>query len=312
MLHRFIPYRYRMPWLNARHDAVCRPVLDTPPIRAADDGVVLFSMMGTKVLLPYLVAVKSLWSNLHRGRVMILDDGTLTAEDKKLLAYHCDNPEIRSIHDVDVGEFPVGGTWERLLTILDCRANDYMIQLDSDTVTIGDADAVRAAIDANRSFTLLGGIDADIGALTCAEFSPRLYPDGINGSHIQTRMEADMDKLPLAATWRYIRGCSGFTGFARGGNGRALADAFAKAWEERLGREAMHIWGTEQVTSSFLIANEPDPLLLPPARYLNFWGDGWGQDARFIHFVGAHRYTGSAYADMTRHAIAAMRTAKAA
>jgi len=263
-------------------------------------------MMGRAVLLPYLVAVKSLWHHLRRGRVMILSDGTLEAEDRRMLAVHLGNPEIVEIADVDAGAFPVGGTWERLLTILDRRGADYMIQLDSDTVTIGPLDDVAAAIAANRSFTLLGGAEASVGALHCADFAGRFYPDGPGDGHVQIVMETRMGLLPEAGRWRYIRGCSGFTGWARGDAGRALAGEFAAAMTAQIGAEAMRIWGTEQVTSNFLIANELDPLLLPYARYTNYWGEPWDADARFIHFVGAHRHTGSAYADATRNAIAAL------
>ena len=49
----------------------CRAVLATPPARTRDDGVVIFSMIGTKVLLPYLVAAKSFQSRLGRGRVWV-------------------------------------------------------------------------------------------------------------------------------------------------------------------------------------------------------------------------------------------------
>ena len=57
------------------HERAVQGILDTPPIVAQDDGVILFSMIGTAVLLPYLVAVKSLHHHLPRGKVVLLDDG---------------------------------------------------------------------------------------------------------------------------------------------------------------------------------------------------------------------------------------------
>ncbi len=75
------------------HDRTVQGILDTPPIVAQDDGVILFSMIGTAVLLPYLVAVKSLHHHLPRGKIVLLDDGTLTEGDKQVLAHHCDQPE---------------------------------------------------------------------------------------------------------------------------------------------------------------------------------------------------------------------------
>ncbi|WP_430635607.1 hypothetical protein [Sphingomonas hankookensis] len=84
-------------------------MLATPPIPASDDGVILFSMIGTAVLLPYLVAVKSLRQQLGRGRVVILDDGTLTDADHRVLAHHLNDPRIVAIGDVDTGPCPRGG-----------------------------------------------------------------------------------------------------------------------------------------------------------------------------------------------------------
>jgi len=81
----------------------CRAVLATPPARTRHDGVVIFSMIGTKVLLPYLVAAKSFQARLGRGRFAILDDGSLTAADKAVLAYHLDDPVITPIASVDRG-----------------------------------------------------------------------------------------------------------------------------------------------------------------------------------------------------------------
>ena len=51
MLTRFLPYRLQTRLDNWRHDRACRPVLETAPIRPANDGLVIFSMMGTAVPL---------------------------------------------------------------------------------------------------------------------------------------------------------------------------------------------------------------------------------------------------------------------
>lgn len=299
-------------WKERAHRAVARDVLHTPPVKAAEDGLVLFSMIGTRVLLPYLVAVKSLHAKLRRGRIVILDDGTLTGPDRAVLATHLDNPQIISIADVDTGRCPRGGTWERLLTILDLRAEDYVIQLDSDAVTLAAVPEIAEAIDSNRSFTLRG--DPDSRFLSFAEIAS-LTDDAayfLNpAAHVQGAIECGMDRvaLPDVANPRYVRGCSGFAGFARGGNGRALAEAFSQEATRLLGEERWSRWGSEQVTSNVVIANEPDALLLPYARYFNFWNDGIPEDARFIHFIGSCRYVGNAYIDATRTAVAALQAA---
>jgi hypothetical protein len=296
---------------EALHLRTARAVLATPPIVPTADRVVIFSMIGTRVLLPYLVAVKSLHARLGIGRVAILDDGSLTSADKAVLAHHLGDPEIRSIHDVDTGRCPHGGTWERLLTLLDLRGQDYVIQLDSDTVTIGDVPEVLAAIEANRSFTLLGDPESDgVGALPLPEFVAHRYPDGVpeGRQHIQLAIETRFAGYPDAAGHRYVRGCSGFTGFTRGGPaGRAEAEAFSEAGAALVGAERWTEWGTEQVASSFLLANEPGMTPLPYRRYLNYWNAAPDADARFLHFVGTHRYSTAEYRRRTAEQVARLR-----
>jgi hypothetical protein len=294
-------------WRERQHRAATRAVLDTPAIVPTNDGLVLFSMMGTRVLLPYLVAVKSLHARLQRGRIVILDDGTLTAEDRAILAAHLGNPQIMHIADVETGPCPRGGTWERLLTILDLRGDNYVIQLDSDTITLRDVPELVAAIADNRSFTLLGSEESTLQSFTDAAARREKDPT-IMDRHVQTAIESRLDRavLPDISHPRYVRGCSGFAGFARGGHGRPLAEAFSSEATRLIGGGKWAQWGSEQVTSNMMIANDPDPVMLRYDRYRNFWDDGISGDVRFMHFLGSCRFIGSTYADTTRAAIAAL------
>ncbi len=286
----------------------CHAVLSTPPARVREDGVVIFSMIGTKVLLPYLVAAKSFQAQLGRGRFAILDDGTLTAADMAVLAHHLGNPPITPIASVDTGPCPRGGTWERLLTILDLRQGDYVIQLDSDIVALGPVPEVAAAIDAGRSFTLRGEASAEILPLAAiADWASRHHNPG--RQHVQAAIEQAMDRVSIAGrpALRYVRGCSGFAGFAPGDEGRGLAEAFSQEAQRLLGPSHWAEWGSEQVTSNFVVANEPEALLLPYDRYLNFWNDPISADAGLVHFIGTFRYHRGAYLAAARRAIAALR-----
>jgi len=286
----------------------CRAVLSTPLARVREDGVVIFSMIGTKVLLPYLVAAKSFQAQLGRGRFAILDDGTLTAADKAVLAHHLGNPPITPIASVDTGPCPRGGTWERLLTILDLRQGDYVIQLDSDIVALGPVPEVAAAIDAGRSFTLRGEASAEVLPLAAiADWANRHHDPG--RQHVQTAIEQAMDRvtIPGRPALKYVRGCSGFAGFVPGGEGRGLAEAFSQEAQRLLGPDHWADWGSEQVTSNFVVANEAEALLLPYDRYLNFWNDPISANAGLVHFIGTFRYHRGAYLSAARRAIAALR-----
>jgi hypothetical protein len=286
----------------------CRAVLQTPPCRVRDDGVILFSMIGTRVLLPYLVAAKSIQSRLGRGRFVIMDDGTLTAADRAVLVRHLGDPRIIAISDVDTGSCPRGGTWERLLTILDLRSDAYVIQIDSDVVALGAVDEVAAAIDAGRSFTLRGEAEAEILPLAAiAEWAAARDEGG--RVHVQSSIERAMDQVRIAdrPALHYVRGCSGFAGFAPSGDGRRLAEAFSAEAERLLGAAHWADWGSEQVTSNFVIANEPGSMLLPYDRYLNFWNEPFVADAGIVHFIGTFRYHRGAYVRAARAAIARLR-----
>lgn len=285
------------------HERAAQGILNTPPIVPQDDGLILFSMIGTAVLLPYLVAAKSLHHHLPRGKVVLLDDGTLTAEDRDVLALHCGDPHILDKAKVDTTPCPRNNCWERLISILDLRSDHYVIQLDSDTVTTGPVPEVAAAINANRSFTLAGGVDeAQYGFRSAAELSRIFHANGPTTDHVQAQAEAAMKTLPDGDRSRYIRGCAGFAGFARHNDGRATVARFSAAMDERLG-DIWRQWGSEQVASNWVIANDPDPLQLPYDRYINHWDEPMPDDPAFLHFIGTYRYRWGNYARATKAAI---------
>ena len=290
--------------LRERHfAAAARAVRQTPPVRAADDGVVIFSMIGTRVVDPYLIAAKSLHARLQRGRFVILDDGTLTPPDRAVLAHHLDSPEIRPIAAVDTGDCPRGGCWERLLTLLELRRDAYVIQLDSDTVTRGPVDEVAEAIASARNFTLKG--DASVALRPVEHFAADLSAIPQN-AHVQGRIEAVLHRIDagLPEPRRYVRGCAGFAGFARGGLGRDVADAFSREAQGLLGAAKWAEWGSEQVMSNVIVANEGEPLLLPYERYMNYWNEPDLGRASLVHFLGTCRYHRGLYRRAVRQTIA--------
>lgn len=286
-----------------QHGRAVRHILDTPPIEPKDDCVILFSMIGTAVLLPYLVAVKSLHRQLQRGRIMLLDDGTLTDADKAVLAHQVGNPEILTFADIDTAPCPKGNCWERLLAILDLRRDHYVIQLDSDTVTLGPVPEIEAAIVQNRSFTLGGGVeDVEHGFMTIPQMIREIYPDGPLYPHIQSVIESALRDVPGAEDLKYIRGCAGFAGFARSSGGRALAERFAVDAGKAVGPR-FNEWGSEQAASNFVVANDPDPIQLPYDRYTNHWEEALPADPAFVHYIGTYRYDRGSYVASTERAI---------
>lgn len=307
-----LPHRWRGTKEAGLHNQAIAGILQTPAIKPARDGLVIFSMIGTQAVLPYLVAVKSLWQQLGRGRIAILDDGSLSAQDRAVLAQHCGDPQILRMGDVAHGGFPTGDGWERLLTILDHRAGEYWLQLDKSTVTLGPVWEVERAIASNRSFTLMDSSDAPDQPLELPAFARSSHIGASADEQSQAHMERLMAHAAPDLGWKYLRGCSAFAGFAAGNAGRDLAAAFlarmkAAAATDGDAAQSPHQLGHQlghQLAANFLIANEGAPVCLPYTRYLNYRARRWDHGAAFVHFGSSYRHENSAYLDASLKAIA--------
>jgi hypothetical protein len=269
----FLPQRWRATPEAARHAEAIAGVLHTPPLQQTAGGPTVVSLLGTAEVLAYLVAIKSLRHRLRRGSIAIVDDGTLTGEDRAILAHHCGDPEIVPHQAVRRGPFPPGGDWAALLTVLDRRAGQYWIGLDPRTVTLGEVPEIEAAIASNRSFALTGG-EAKGGPAR--------------------RAERRLAVLCGPRGWRYRSLSHGLTGFAAGGGGRALAGALCTELAA-LGESA-----TADAARNVVLANEIDPVLLPKPRYGRA---SVGPKTAFVHFPDGPTH-GEAYAEASRRAIA--------
>lgn len=263
-------------------------VLKTPALIPQQDGLVLFCMMGTATLHRGLLAIKSLWAQLQRGRVAILDDGTLTGRDRALLALHCGDPEILDLAGVDGAGFPQNHIWARLLSVLDHRHGEYWVQLDGNIIITGPVPEVEAAILSNRSFILpahgcTAHAPAPLGKVARASDSDAPPPAGT----ARTTLEACLHQIGHDMGWRYIAGCSAFAGFAAGGAGRPLAAAFLAEMTQFADHDALASNAAEQVLSGFLIANDPAPVILPAERYCHYQGSALPENTALVHFPEA-------------------------
>lgn len=268
-------------------------ILKTPPVESRDDGAIVFSQLQHKDVLAYLVAAKSFAHHTGYGRFALLDDGTLTAADRALLARHLPGIDFRAMAEVRYGGLPVGGTWERLITITALAEKNYVIQLDADTVTCAPLDEVRRCVETGRSFTIMAGHTAQM--LPVAEIAALSRRD----HHVQLVAEAQLGALDPSIATRYGCGSSAFAGFRPDPDRRAALERFSARMEELLGARWRE-WGTEQVASNFLIAHDPGGMFLPYRRYRNFGGEPLSDDAAFVHFFGTFRYQHGTYRRMAR------------
>jgi hypothetical protein len=286
-------------WFNFRS----RALLQTSPVFCNDEGVTLVSMLCHGEVLMYLLAVKSFCAQLGRNpRVVVLNDGSLTASDLATLKQHIPQIHVVAISDVAPDHCPKGSCWERLLLISDLVKDTYVVQLDSDTLTTNSITQVRNCIEANQSFTLLGDKSyPEIEAMQSACLRSKLNLDPM----VQAVCERSFDQLPESATLKYVRGNAGFTGFAKGSINRQKITWFSDLMR-RIAHEKWDDWGSEQVTSNLLIANVEGAQVLEFPAYLSYWAhpDVPYERASFIHFIGPRRFNNGFYVSRARKVIA--------
>lgn len=290
-----------------RFDWLCRRILDTPPIQPRPAPVRVVSMVRTHDVRMYLIAVKSLYRFLPGGEIVIMDDGTLTGPDRALLRRHLGEPSFVQASAVPNGPCPRGGTWERLLHILDLSRDSYVIQLDSDMLAVAPIPEVVAAVRDNVAFTLgsqenLSMVELETAAADVADADAELT---------QILAERTLPLLPAGLGRRYVRGSSGFAGFARGGSSRRVAEAFSAAMQASMGQRWSE-WGTEQVASNYLVANSPNGSVLPWPKYCCFYPGVAEDEAAALHFIGTWRFQRGVYVDKARRVIAELKGPRAA
>lgn len=282
-------------------DRACRAIDQTAPIAADDSELVVLSMLNTNHVTMYLVAAKTLHRQLGRGRFLVVDDGTLTDAQRARIRHHLPLVDIVPIASIDRAGLPKGGTWERLALIAELTEHSYVVQMDADTLALRDIHEVARQIANNASFTINGDPDSAIEPVAIS--SARMKDDP--STHVQTLAERALTQIGLAADARYVRGCSGFAGFARGSDVGPRIRDFSSRMETVLGRKWTE-WGSEQVGSNFLVANAPGAIVLSAPRYLNYPGGEVPRDTSFLHFIGPFRFADGTYRKAAAVAIDAL------
>jgi hypothetical protein len=290
-----------------QHRLRCGAIEQTPPLAIQQAPLVILSLVSHADLIMYLVAVKSLYRRIRLGRIVVMDDGTLKPRDLGALAYHLGSPQVIQLADVRRGPCPSGGCWERLLAIVDLSAHNYVIQLDSDTLARADLDEMIACYRANRAFTLGTRLGQSLSPLSEAPDRIRMA----SGDQVQLVAERSLPRLQHSENLRYVRGSAALAGFARGACSRRAVEEFSAAMRGLIGAK-WDEWGSEQVTSNFLVANSPEAEVLPYPKYASF--DMQMDPARsvFLHFIGTHRFSGGVYVRESARLVSELRRAETA
>lgn len=276
---------------HAWFDFRCAGIYQTPPVKCdPTSNVLIMSQLHHPDMTLYMLAAKSLARHIHPRGFVIVDDGLLP-EDKHTLSAHFESIRFVSTDSMRRGTCPSGGCWERLLTLAHENLSHYVIQLDSDTLTLAEPKEVLECIAQNRSFTL--GTSSGTHFVPLSEASQ--YANKNLDKHVQNHAERALGVYPGMSELKYVRGCAGFTGFAPGKLSIASVENFSLQMQKLVGQQKWHEWGSEQVASNFMVANADDSLVLPVDRY-PFWMPGISiAQAVLVHFFGTFRFARGMY-----------------
>jgi len=268
----------------------CKDILNTNPITTSkNSSVMLVTLLSHLDVIMYLVSIKSFYFFLNnfQGRITIINDGSLTSYDIYILKKHINGLNIINIDSIDTKECPKGGCWERLIYILNQLNDYYVIQLDADTLFLGEVSEVDKAIKNNCNF-ILSGVCKPLKILPVTIYNKEIQNN--KSKHIQVLAEKKLIYLPNSQSIKYIKGCAAFAGFSRKSVNIKSLIQFSKKMESYLGSK-WHKWGSEQVASNYILSNFGQcTTILQYPKYQNFLPDCKYNLANFIHFIGTYRF----------------------
>jgi hypothetical protein len=269
-----------------------------------DAALTFISQVSHRDLVMYLIAIKSIYRYFNAGQIVVLDDGSLTDRDRATLNHHLPSVRVFSCAMIRSANVPKGGCWERLWLISELVSRDFVIQVDSDSLTLNEICEVQRLVADNCSFTLLGAGSVPAVELM-SEACRRAQVSGKLSNEPQGISERSLDQFPGFDKRRYVRGNAAFAGFARNSFESKDVEYFSKNMESICGRSKWHEWGSEQVTSNLIIANSPKADVLPFPKYTSFYAIESMDYARssFVHFMGGHRFQDGIYSDLAGQAI---------
>ncbi|MEW6118591.1 MAG: hypothetical protein AB1593_00730 [Pseudomonadota bacterium] len=288
-------------------DRAIRGMYDTPAMAPSSDpgAPLVLSQLQHRDVLMYLAAIKSFARQVPVGGVHVLDDGSLTPQDHATLARHVPGVTLHRIVDFREPDLPAGGTWERLAAIARLSESRYVIQLDADTLSLDALPEVCAAVRDDASFSIGTWDGQQIEEVLERAVTARKHLQGVQ-PHVQVLAEAHFDHFESASTLRYVRGCSGFSGFAPGPGKLDLMRTLSARMQALIGARWME-WGSEQVMSNLVVANQPNAIVLPHPDYADCEKMQSGR-TRFVHFIGTCRFRRGVYAGRVRQTLLNGRT----
>lgn len=291
-----------------KFDSMAANVRHSAPINfELNKDVVIVSQVYHAALDMTLLALKSFLRQFGQGFVELLDDGSLTPADYELLNKHIPHLNITHMKDIELGQCPSGGCWERLIHIIKLSQDAYVIQVDTDTLTIGPVAEIFDFYKQNQAFTV--GSPAWPNPLNLEYL--RLVMGNNDGTHVQISAERVLYSVNSIPLHKYLRGCAAFTGFPKDTLSFDDLEKFSVEMETKLGKDKWHEWGSEQFASNVMISLCEKSEVLPWPRYQNFGFPKLTKkpnkdDFNFtsvMHFIGSNRFDFDIYNHLSKQLI---------
>lgn len=297
LLHRVI-HRLKKDYFRAQYEKAVGQIRSTAPLKRGDLPFAVLSMVHKRDVDSYLVAVKSFCHFANPERIVIVCDPSISDEDRKVFSAHIPHVELRHADEFVHPDIPRGGCWERLFAITDIVKDTYVVQLDADTLTVKPIPEVLEGVKNGTGFVL--GETPDTPARLLGAVRENALQWIGPGAHIQAIAEVEMVNVGLPEDARYIRGCAGFTGFPRSADLRSKLIDYSRRMRDKIGNDWTR-WGTEQVSSNYLVSNTPGVKALPFPEYGT--PDHATSKTVFYHFIGSLRFVNSKYEKTSRQVI---------
>ena len=281
-------------------ELAARNITSTPPIQyELDKNVKIVTMLKHSDINMYLIAIKSFMWHFGYGSVEVIDDGTLTQEDTKLLQHHVPNISIYKADKIETLNCPAYISWKRLFRIADLATESYVIQLDADTISLAPLIDIHDKVQANEGFLIGNDLwkqPVDVNFL-------HNIVKRWNHHHPQPKAEEifkDIDFFKDGT--KYLRGCAGFAGYPKHFATFNEIAYLSQQIEGRIG-SLWHNWGSEQVESMCLISKTKNASVLPWPKYQNYMYPQTNESTKissFVHFIGSTRYSDRKYSQLVR------------
>lgn len=300
--------KIRRTYHHFRYTIAARRILETLPLQAGSMPLTVLSMVHSRDVISYLVAIKSFARYVNPQQIVVVCDPSITDNDRRCLRVHIPHIILRRADEFTHSDIPRGGTWERLFAISEYSRDSYVVQLDADTITMLPPTEVIHAIVANSGFVISGNLGNVLMSLQETEDNAASWGPPGPSEDMQATVERNMATSNLPPQARYVRGCSGFTGFPTSDTMTNDLVQFSKTMQARYGKRWAE-WGTEQITSNYLVANSRGTIVLPFLTYGT--PDVLHAESIMTHFIGFMRFTSGKYRAATLQTIQKLKSATA-